>query len=81
MWHVYILECRNGSLYTGVTTDVERRFHEHRNGSARYTSYNPPERLVYSRSFKRKVSAFRREAEIKRWPRRRKLALIAGQEA
>ena len=77
MWHVYILECENGSLYTGVTTDVLRRFKEHQNKSARYTSYNPPVRLAYSESFEGKTDAFRREAEIKRWPRRKKLAFIA----
>jgi putative endonuclease len=79
MWHVYILECTNGSLYTGVTTDVGRRFSEHLNKSARYTSYNPPVRLVYSSPCRGKAAAFRREAEIKRWTRKRKLAFIAGE--
>ena len=77
MWHVYILECENGSLYTGVTTDVLRRFKEHQNKSARYTSYNPPVHLVYSESCHGRSDAFKREAEIKRWPRRKKLAFIA----
>ena len=78
MWHVYILECKNGALYTGVTTDVERRFREHHEKTARYTSYNPPVRIAYSESFKGKVRAFKREAQIKRWPRKKKLALITG---
>ena len=46
-WYVYILECKSGTLYTGITTDVERRFQEHLEKSARYTSYNPPVRVVY----------------------------------
>lgn len=65
-------------MYTGVTTDVERRFKEHLAQSARYTSYNPPTRILHQESFKSKSKAFKREAEIKRWPRKKKLALIAG---
>ena len=76
-WHVYILECKNGSFYTGVTTDLERRFRQHCAKTAHYTSYNPPVRIVYAESFLGKSEAFRREAQIKRWPRKRKLALIA----
>lgn len=78
MWHVYILECKNGSLYTGVTTDVRRRFKEHQNKSARYTSYNPPTQIVHTEAFPSKSDAFRREAGIKRLPRKMKLALIAA---
>jgi len=44
-WQVYILQCKNGSLYTGMTCDVERRYKEHVRGGSRYTSYNPPLRL------------------------------------
>ena len=75
-WHVYILECRGGTLYTGVTTDVTRRFHEHQRTPARYTAYNPPVRIVYTESFRQKPAAFTREAQIKRWPRAKKLALV-----
>ncbi len=75
-WHVYILKCRGGSLYTGVTTDLDRRFKEHRARSARYTSYNPPEKIVYRESYNSKSKAFKREAEIKRWTREGKLAMI-----
>ncbi len=77
-WQVYILECKGGSLYTGVTTDLERRFREHHANTARYTSYNPPVKMVYSQGFSNKSDAFKREAQIKRWTRKRKLALIAG---
>ena len=78
IWHVYILECKNGSLYTGVTTDVVRRFGEHQKKAAHYTSYNPPEKVVYTQRFCSKSKAFKREAEIKGWARKRKLALIAA---
>ena len=80
-WHVYMLECRNGTLYTGVTTDVERRFREHQRRPARYTAYNPPVRIVHAESFSRKADAFRREAEIKGWTRAKKLALVSGGHA
>lgn len=63
-------------MYTGATTDPERRFKEHLSKSARYTSYNPPERIVYKESFKSKSKAYKREAEIKGWTRKRKLVLI-----
>ena len=47
-WWVYMLRCRDGSLYTGVTTDVERRFAQHRAGTgAKYTRSHPPEAIVY----------------------------------
>lgn len=76
VWFLYILECRNHSLYTGVTTDLARRFKEHQKKTARYTSYNPPLQVVYTEIFRNKSKAFKREAEIKRWPRRKKLTLI-----
>ena len=77
MWYVYILECNNKSLYTGVTTDVGRRLKEHQHRSARYTSYNPPVKIVHEEKFLIKSNAFKRESEIKRWPRKKKLDLIA----
>ena len=76
MWHVYILECKNGFLYTGATTDVERRFKEHLAKSAHYTSYNPPVKVVYRESGLTKSQALKREAEIKRLRRSQKLVLI-----
>ena len=76
MWYVYILECKDGSLYTGVTTDVERRFKEHHAKTAHYTSSHPPKRIVHQESFDSKPIAFKREAQIKRLTRKKKLALI-----
>ena len=78
MWYVYILECKDGSLYTGVTNDLERRFKEHQKGTAHYTSYNSPKSVVYTELFPTKSEALKRESQIKSWTRRKKLALIAG---
>lgn len=78
MWHVYILECKDGSLYTGVTTDIKRRFKEHHAKTTHYTSYNPPKQIVYTERLPSKPKALKREAQIKSWTRKKKLALIAG---
>ena len=76
-WFVYILECGNGSFYTGITTDLERRLKEHKSGrGARYTAYNRPVKLVYSEKAGSRSKALRREAAIKKLTRTLKLALI-----
>ncbi len=79
-WCVYILECKNKSLYTGITTNLERRFREHLKKSAHYTSYNPPIKIVYQEMVDTKSYALKRESEIKQWTRKKKLALITGNE-
>ena len=76
MWTVYILECRDGSFYTGVTSDLARRLKEHREGTSHYTGYNPSVRLVYQEEHEIKMDAEKREAQIKRWSRAKKAALI-----
>ena len=77
MWHVYIIECSDGSLYTGVTTDIERRMKQHNSGkAASYTRVRTPVRLVYNESHPDRSSALKREAEIKSWPRKKKLEQI-----
>ena len=78
MWNVYILECKDGSLYTGVTTDVKRRFKEHKNKATRYTRSHPPRKITYTENFPTQSQALKREAEIKRLTRKKKLALVAG---
>jgi putative endonuclease len=80
MWYVYILRCKNRSLYTGITTDPDRRFRAHLNGGARYTSYNPPVCIVYREALETKSLALKREAEIKSWTREKKLVLIKSQK-
>ncbi len=79
-WTVYILACADGSLYTGITTDPQRRLAEHNSprGAARYTRARRPVRLVYTETVADRSAALKREAAIKRLPRTRKLALISG---
>ncbi|MFA4843874.1 MAG: GIY-YIG nuclease family protein [Candidatus Margulisiibacteriota bacterium] len=78
-YFVYILECANQALYTGITTDLERRFAEHKGGKgARYTSANPPIRIRYSEKKTTRSAALKREAQIKSWSRTKKIALIKG---
>lgn len=77
MYHVYILECVNKTLYTGITTDLKRRFAEHKAGKgARYTASKGVKMIRYSEAHPDRSSALKREAEIKKWPRAKKLALI-----
>jgi len=83
-----MVECADGSLYTGWTFDLERRLREHNEGTggAKYTYSRRPVKLVWSQEViardarTAKISAMRREAQIKLMPRRRKLALIEGLE-
>lgn len=76
---VYILRCRDGSLYTGVTTDLARRVAEHAAGrGARYTWGRLPVTLVWSRRMALWSRALGEEYRIKRLPRAAKLLLIAG---
>jgi predicted GIY-YIG superfamily endonuclease len=76
---VYVLRCRDGSLYTGWTVDVERRLRTHRAGRAsRYTASRLPVALVYARAMPDRGAARREEARIKRLRRGQKLALLAA---
>ena len=77
LWFVYILRCADGSLYTGITNDVKRRCRQHTNGTAsRYTRSRRPCKLVWQEAHRSRSSALKREAAIKTWTRREKLALI-----
>lgn len=79
MWVVYMLRCRDGSLYTGITNDLDRRLTVHRSGKASaYTRSRLPVRLVYSERRVSRGAALSREAAIKRLPRAAKLALVRG---
>jgi putative endonuclease len=78
-WFVYILKCRDGSLYTGMTNDLPHRLSVHRSGrGGAYTRSRLPVRLVYSERRRTRGAALRREAELKRLPRSAKLALVRG---
>ena len=77
-YFVYLIECNNGSVYTGITTDVERRFKEHENGKGgRYTRSRGVKKLLYKEECVDRSSALRREAEIKSWKRDKKMELVA----
>lgn len=74
----YILRLRSGRLYCGATKDIRRRFREHSEKRAcRTTSSDPVDMLVYSETFDTYSEALKREAEVKGWPRKKKVALIA----
>jgi len=74
---VYVIECSDGSLYTGYTTDVERRVAEHDAGEgAKYTRGRTPVELVHVEAFDSKSAAMSREYEIKQLRRREKLRLV-----
>jgi predicted GIY-YIG superfamily endonuclease len=76
-WVVYILSCADGTFYTGITTDVDRRCRQHNDGKAsRYTRSRRPTRLVYQEPQANQAAALRREAAIKALSRREKATLI-----
>jgi len=77
MWSVYILECKDGTLYTGITNDLAKRFAMHTGGKGgSYTRSHPPKKIVYKEHMGVRSKALRREAAIKRMTRAQKLALI-----
>jgi len=79
MWYVYILECQNKDLYAGVTTDLARRFKEHKSGKGgKFTRTFVAKKVLYSQKYSTKQEALKREAQIKGWTRKKKLALICG---
>lgn len=80
-WHLYMLRCSDGSIYTGITTDVERRIKEHGSGKgSKAVRGRRPVRLVYQQIFRSRSAALKREAEIKSWPRPKKLNYLAGRK-
>jgi putative endonuclease len=79
-WTVYVLRCKDTSLYTGVTTDIERRIDEHNNNNklaASYTKSRRPVKLVYSETCDDRSQALKREMGIKRLSKKQKEALIS----
>ncbi len=77
-YFVYILECMDGSLYTGITKDVAKRLEEHNcsNKGAKYTRARRPVKLVYEETSLNRSSASKREYQIKKLTRLKKLQLI-----
>lgn len=79
---VYILRCADSSLYVGSIDDLERRMRRHHEGrGATFTAQRLPVRLAYSESHPTRLTARRREAQIKHWTTAKKEALIAGDRA
>lgn len=77
MWFVYILLCEDGSLYTGVSNNVNQRFSDHKNRKGgHYTRSHKPVKLVYQEKCGTKSEALKREAEIKSWSRERKIKIL-----
>ena len=78
-WHVYILRCRDGTLYTGIAVDLRRRLDAHERGvAAKYTRSRRPVTLAYQESQPDRSSAQKREAALRRMGRAGKLALAAS---
>ncbi len=76
-WYVYLLSCGDGSLYCGITDDVERRLEMHRSGKgAKYTRGRGPLELIYTEELPSRSDALKREAFIKQLSRKEKLTLI-----
>jgi putative endonuclease len=81
MAYTYILECNDGTYYTGSTKNLQRRLRQHQTGKggAKYTRGRAPVTLVYFEEYESVTDAYRREKEIQRWTRKKKKALIQGQ--
>lgn len=76
-WWVYMLQCGDNTLYTGMTDNIDRRIAEHQAGKgAKYTRERSPITLVYKEKCENKSQALRRESQIKHLTRREKIALI-----
>ena len=78
MYHLYILKCADGALYTGITVDLERRINEHNSSKlgAKYTRTRRPVKLVYSKKFNNRSLASKAENRIKKLSRDEKIKLI-----
>ena len=81
IWTVYILECGDGTLYTGITDDLQRRFKAHSEGrGAKYTRGRGPLKLRYWETVPDKSTALKREHELKRLRKNEKMAIIYEKE-
>lgn len=81
-WQVYIILCSDNSLYTGITTDMERRFRQHADGhGAKYFRGRQPLQVVYCEADHSRSSASRREAQIKAMKREEKAILVSQQKS
>lgn len=77
MWFVYVLCCKDSSLYTGATNNLDKRLSEHqRSLGGRYTRSHLPVRMVYSEKLPTRAEALKREVEIKSWNRGKKIKTL-----
>jgi len=79
-YYIYILRCSDGSYYTGVTSNIEKRVYEHQEGliAGCYTHNRRPVKLIHAEEFPDIIAAISREKQIKGWTRKKKDALISG---
>ncbi|MFC1640971.1 GIY-YIG nuclease family protein [Patescibacteria group bacterium] len=78
MYFVYLIQCKDGTLYTGIAKNIGERLKAHRTGKgAKYTRAHPPEKVVYFERKRNKSYALKREAEIKKLSRKEKLELVS----
>jgi len=79
MYYVYFLLCKNNSIYTGVTNNIERRFSEHKNKKGgHYTRSHRAVKIIYREEYTTQKEALKRERQIKGWRRQKKLELITS---
>ena len=77
MWYVYILLCKDGSLYTGCSNNPQQRFLDHKNGKGgRYTRLHKPVKIVYLEQLPNKSMALKRELQIKGWSHNKKIKIL-----
>lgn len=78
-WTLYIIQTKSNKLYTGITTDLARRFRDHQNGKkgARFFRFSDPERVLYQEFYPSRSKALKREIEIKKMSREAKLKLFS----
>ncbi len=79
-WQVYIIQTTSGKLYTGITTDLERRFRDHleTKRGARFFNFSNPEKILFRESYPNRSEATKREIGIKKMSRPQKLSLISS---
>lgn len=82
IWHIYMVRCSDGTLYTGITNDLKKRLEAHNSGKegARYTRSRRPVKLVYSEQVESKSAAAKLEYQLKKLPRLKKIRLIKDKE-
>jgi putative endonuclease len=82
IWHVYIVRCSDGTLYTGITNDLKKRIEAHNSGKegARYTRSRRPVKLIYSEQVESKSAAAKLEYQLKKLPRLKKIRLIKDKD-